>query len=125
MHCFGHIHEGWGAKLVTWRNPTTETPSHFIDIDNEKSVLVDELSGLWPSKFDTPEWEEQKVSKRNHFQKERCYATSHCAGDAIALEHGAQTMFVNAANKNGQEYLTQLPWLVEIELPRAPEHHNS
>ncbi|PGH06345.1 hypothetical protein AJ80_08179 [Polytolypa hystricis UAMH7299] len=22
LHCFGHIHEGWGAKLITWRDET-------------------------------------------------------------------------------------------------------
>jgi predicted phosphodiesterase len=29
MHCFGHIHEGWGAKLVTWRQPISTEPSHL------------------------------------------------------------------------------------------------
>ena len=45
LHCFGHIHEGWGAKLVTWRapHPTSETPSHFTEIDNGRSTVV----GIW------------------------------------------------------------------------------
>ncbi|KAI0133555.1 hypothetical protein BJ170DRAFT_606663 [Xylariales sp. AK1849] len=34
LHCFGHIHEGWGSKLVTWRDKISERPSHFTDIDN-------------------------------------------------------------------------------------------
>lgn len=40
MHCFGHIHESWGAKLVTRR------PSHLTDIDNGNSILIDRLSNF-------------------------------------------------------------------------------
>jgi hypothetical protein len=34
VHCFGHIHEYWGAKLVKWRPELSDEPSHFTDIDN-------------------------------------------------------------------------------------------
>lgn len=27
LHCFGHLHEGWGARLVTWRPDPSATPS--------------------------------------------------------------------------------------------------
>lgn len=27
MHCFGHIHEGWGARLVTWKEGISQ-PTH-------------------------------------------------------------------------------------------------
>ena len=50
LHCFGHIHEGWGAKLVTWRSEVSESPTHFADIDNEKSTIIEKLSGLMESK---------------------------------------------------------------------------
>ncbi len=119
LRCFGHIHEGWGAKMVTWRDQVTETPSHFTDIDNERSVVVDKLSGFRQSKFDSPESKEQRARKTEHYRRERCYATSHCAGDAYPLEFGKQTLFVNAAIQGTEESPRQLPWLVEIELPRA------
>ena len=41
VHCFGHIHEGWGAKMVTWRETLAEKPSHLTDIDNNKSFIVE------------------------------------------------------------------------------------
>lgn len=44
LHCFGHIHEGWGARLVTWRE--AENPSHFTAIDNDRSVVIRKLAGL-------------------------------------------------------------------------------
>ena len=40
LHCFGHIHEGWGAKMVTWRKRLTENPSRSTDIDNDRSTII-------------------------------------------------------------------------------------
>lgn len=108
LHCFGHIHEGWGAKLITWRDEVSESPSHFADIDNERSVLVEKLSGLKKLQLDTThQW---------------CYSTSHCSGDENPIDHGQQTLFVNASIMgNDEDYPVQLPWLVEIELRKAAE----
>ena len=119
LHCFGHIHEGWGAKLVTWRDQLTETPSHFTDIDNERSVTVEKLSGFRQSKFDTTEAKRQIKEKGEHFRRERCYTTTHCPGDANPLEFGVQTLFVNAAIQSTDGHPLQIPWLVDLELSRA------
>ena len=53
MHCFGHIHEGWGAKLVTWRDNIDDEPSHFTSIDNDNSSVIENLAGITARKFDT------------------------------------------------------------------------
>ncbi|KIW63474.1 hypothetical protein, variant 3 [Phialophora macrospora] len=39
IHCFGHIHEGWGAKVVTWKDSGMDEPSIFTAIDNETPQL--------------------------------------------------------------------------------------
>ncbi|KAL8718189.1 MAG: hypothetical protein Q9225_004651 [Loekoesia sp. 1 TL-2023] len=120
MHCFGHIHESWGAKLVAWRDQLTETPSHIRDIDNDKSVVLESLRALRPSKFDTPEIAQERLEKAERlYQRKGCYPTSHCSGDTNPLEFGTQTLFVNAAIEGTEEYPLQLPWLVNLELPRA------
>ena len=119
LHCFGHIHEGWGAKLVTWRDQLTETLLHFTDIDNERSVLVEKLSAFTLSKFDTIESKGQKMEEIEKYWRERCYTTSHCTGDANPLRFEKQTLFVNAAIQGTEEHPLQLPWLIELELPRA------
>lgn len=119
LHCFGHIHSGWGGKLITWRDQLSDTPSHFTDIDNDRSVIVEKLSSFRQSKFDSPESKVEKLKKREHYLRERCYATSHSTGDANSLEYGAQTLFINAAIEGNKEYPLQLPWLVELELPSA------
>ena len=53
MHCFGHIHEAWGAKVVGWRQTDIASPTHFTAIDNDRSTLVENLASLRTSKFDT------------------------------------------------------------------------
>lgn len=104
MHCFGHIHEGWGAKLVTWRETPSEKPSHLSDIDDEKTVSVEKLSSIRES-------DGQPSSK--------CFATRHCAGDPNHLQRGSQTLFVNASTQGAEDIPLQPPWLVELELPPA------
>jgi hypothetical protein len=103
MHCFGHIHEGWGAKLVSWRQKTSEKPSHLIDIDNGRSVLIDKLSTLTSKSLSV---------------------TSHCSGDSTQLEYGSQTLFVNASIEGAGDLPVQPPWLVKLELPLASELEN-
>lgn len=104
MHCFGHIHEQWGAKLVTWRKgDTVKEPSHFADVDHEKSVVIEKLATLERDMDDA---------------EEAFYHTSHCTGDEYPLVWEAQTLFVNAAVE-GIDGRDQPAWVVEIELPRA------
>ncbi|KAI3324009.1 ser/Thr protein phosphatase family protein [Xylariaceae sp. AK1471] len=118
LHCFGHIHEGWGAKLIAWKEPTTENPSHFTDIDNGRSVVIDKLSSIAETKFDTPDSRTNKRSKAEQYIQQGYRATSHCEGDKDSLEQGAHTLFVNAAMEGLTEILPrQPPWLVDIDLP--------
>ncbi|KAK3175329.1 hypothetical protein OEA41_002576 [Lepraria neglecta] len=119
VHCFGHIHEGWGARLVTWRDYYGEQPTHFTAIDNHRSPLVEKLAGLEPSRFDTQEDAEQKLKKLERYNQDRCCTTSHCVGDEYPLEHGKQTLFVNASISGSGDLPVQRPWLVDVELPRA------
>ncbi|PYH95788.1 ser/Thr protein phosphatase family protein [Aspergillus ellipticus CBS 707.79] len=100
MHCFGHIHEAWGAKLVTWQKTVSERPSHFTDIDNGKSEVLAKLSTL--SQGDETLF---------------CCATSHCSKDTTPVQRGLQTLFVNAAIEGTEDRPIQLPWLVDLDLP--------
>jgi len=114
MHCFGHIHEGWGAKLVTWRKSSGEKASHLTDIDNEQSVSIDKLSEF-----------KRRLGLHGESRVE-CSTTSHCLGDPHPLKWGLQTLFVNAAIESAPGDLddeslplTQPSWLVDLELPAA------
>ncbi|KAF3067374.1 Metallophosphoesterase MPPED2 [Daldinia childiae] len=120
LHCFGHIHEGWGAKLVTWRENISQVPSHFTDIDNERSTVIGKLSNIINSKFDTPEIMEEKSKKRAVLSHEGYIKTSHCTDDENPLKAGSQTLFVNAAIQGAtEEYPMHAPWLVDLEMPES------
>jgi Calcineurin-like phosphoesterase len=121
IHCFGHIHEGWGAKLVAWRPGVGELgePNHFNAIDNDRSVVIETLAGITPSRFDTPGDLREKQINVDRYSQERCCATSHCTGDEHPIRKGEYTLFVNAALEGDGGLLTQKPFLVEIELAKA------
>jgi hypothetical protein len=120
VHCFGHIHEGWGAKLVAWRGDDAgETPSHFSEIDNGASVLVESLATLKPGKWDTPQAAQDKRKERLKLLEQGFRGTSHCSDDEHPLIQGKHTLFVNAALQALDEEGAQLPWVVDIDLPSA------
>jgi hypothetical protein len=98
MHCFGHIHEEWGAKLVAWRQKVSQKPSYLTDIDNGSSVLVGKLSTVGSKSLS---------------------ATSHCSGDQNPLTYGSHTLFVNASIEGAGDLPIQPPWLVDLELRPA------
>lgn len=121
MHCFGHIHEAWGAKVVGWR-PTdidnTESgfgsalPTHFTAIDNNRSNLIESLPSLRVGKFDTPDSAAEKAARRQRYDDQgSCTVTQ-------SLEK-YQTLFVNAAIEGPAEGAQQHPWVVELDLPAS------
>ncbi|KAL3464554.1 Metallo-dependent phosphatase-like protein [Aspergillus heterothallicus] len=99
MHCYGHIHEGWGAKLVTWRRKVSEKPSHLTDIDNGNSTVISRLSQLTAGT--------------------EIMQTSHCDKNPTPLKRGARTLFVNAAIEDKDKRPSHPAWLVDIDLPLA------
>ncbi|KAF4341303.1 metallophosphoesterase domain protein [Fusarium beomiforme] len=114
LHCFGHVHNGWGAKVVSWRPQISDKPSHFSDIDNAKSMVIESLLHLKGTKWETTEDKEKRKANLSRYMSQRCCFTSHCAGDERPLAQG-ETLFVNASLM-GDEGLTHHPWLVDIEL---------
>ncbi|GAW23303.1 hypothetical protein ANO14919_128590 [Xylariales sp. No.14919] len=106
LHCFGHIHEGWGARLVSWRDPLSQNPSHFTDIDNHRSTMIETLSTF---RAKSREWTEREGG---------CVKTKHGSRDILPICPGRQTLFVNAAVEDLCGQSPHLPWLVELELPR-------
>ncbi|ROT38207.1 hypothetical protein SODALDRAFT_333980 [Sodiomyces alkalinus F11] len=131
LHCFGHIHEGWGARMVTWREGSQGTtianhnedaarwPSHFTHIDNDKSVTIGSLTGIQAGKWDTEADKEEKRQRLKRYRDQQACFTSHCSGDGLPLQAGKQTVFVNAAIQGESDEGIQLPWVVDVELPRA------
>lgn len=117
LHCFGHIHPGWGAKLVAWRDQPSETPSHFTDIDNNQSVVIEKLANLRRGKFDE---EDVAVEKSKRLESYRGQGFRSASSSPRPIK-GRQTMFVNAAVEGSEEIPVQPPIVVDIDLPRLAE----
>lgn len=117
LHCFGHIHAGWGAHLVTWRGnkPTCDQPTHFTEIDNERSSVLERLSGIKEANFDD---EEVKRGKRERLAKMR--EQGYCQLQLERpIQRGQQTLFVNASIEGDEDMPTQSPFSVTLELPKT------
>ena len=119
IHCFGHIHQGWGARLVRWKDDTGETPNHFPAIDNDKSFLIERFASLKPSQLETREDAQQRDERLERYKRDKCCTASFCEDDVHPLEYGRETLFINAAIPGCNDTSLQRPWLVDIELPRA------
>lgn len=114
VHCFGHIHEAWGARLVTWQPVLSDWPTHFHDIDNEASELIEKRSTLQAYAHDKPHQTARKLAKRQSAIAHGYYEIND------HINHKDQTLFVNAAIQDVEEDETQVPWLVSVDLPRNP-----
>ena len=128
MHCFGHIHEGWGAKMVAWRDHAGgEEASHLTHVDNDESAVIEQLSSLKAGKFDSIEDIKHKEQKAENYARQRyCTASQLQERPEGEISGPATTLFVNASIKGGgddddDEDSIHHPWLVEIDLPSAGE----
>lgn len=115
IHCFGHVHEGWGAKVVTWRSQISNNPSHFTSIDNDRSTNIETLSSINGSRFESPGQKETREKRIAEHNLRGYYQVSSSTDYTLSLGNG-KTLFVNASIK-GHGNLVQLPWVVDIQLP--------
>ncbi|KAL7969016.1 Metallo-dependent phosphatase-like protein [Trichoderma sp. SZMC 28014] len=93
IHCFGHVHEGWGAK----------------------STNIETLLSLRGSRFESPEEKEKRERRVADYNLRGYCQVSPSIDDTLSLGNG-KTLFINAATQ-GHGDLDQLPWVVDIQLP--------
>jgi hypothetical protein len=88
VHCFGHVHAGYGAELVRWTEENGDLPK-----DDDVDDGIEEVRNINGDIGDGVR---------------RLVVTEEGSGRK-------ETLFVNAALL-GQEMLEKMPWLVEMEL---------
>jgi Icc-related predicted phosphoesterase len=90
MHCFGHVHGGYGAQRIDWGKSTVSNlhalPKEFVGRNQAKAKGYAEISS--PSMDN--------------------------------LRKGKQTLALNAAILDGNGEPTNYPWLVTLSLPVRP-----
>ncbi|KAI9666957.1 MAG: hypothetical protein M1831_001462 [Alyxoria varia] len=99
LHCFGHIHEGWGAQVLEW------------DADGAKGEEEVKCK-------DVP------VDMKKAAENSAAFFDGTTAGKGkgkISLSLGERTLLVNAAVMDGGYKPTQAPWLVDLDLPVKPQ----
>lgn len=90
IHCFGHIHEGYGAEVVTWKPDTSEGNGN----DTSTSTIDSHKCG--------------RPLVKQYPKPAEC-----------AIAYGQESLMVNAAIMSGKNDPDNAPWLVNIELPGA------
>lgn len=122
MHCFGHCHRGWAAKLTAWHDVDVVgglEASHFNSINNDESVMIESLATLMPRNFDGREPLADKERRLELHRSRGCRISRHGACDIEPLRRGEHTLFVNAAVMGAGDDDFYLPWMVELDLPAA------
>jgi hypothetical protein len=98
LHCFGHIHEGWGAQKIEWKDG-------------------DELNVKKPTEHikstDPVEVNDQRM------KEERAAYIDISSGGDDAITFGRETLMVNASIMSLTYRPVQGPWLVDIDLEKA------
>lgn len=110
VHCFGHIHEGWGAERIKWHGQADEVASSLTS--NKGRKMKD-----WQT-------EVSKEIKAESFD-DTAAITQHCASlnltnnSGNAIKRGHETVAVNAAIMNVQNDPVNAPWLLDLALPKS------
>jgi len=94
LHCFGHIHEGWGAERVKWKEG-------------------EELDVQWEKHVETAEWIEIDDEKMT---EARAAILDVSTESDRPLERGKETLMVNASIMTHTYKPWQGPWVVDLDL---------
>lgn len=110
LHCFGHIHEGWGAERITWTSAADEVATKPASIEEWKQ-------GAWRASMG------ETIPAGGRIYPDLEMATKNHAAvvDGVALKRGEDTLLINAAIMDVRYVPRNAPWLVELDLPKRPE----
>jgi hypothetical protein len=122
IHCFGHIHEAWGAYLAHWQAPSNDYDITAKSvIDTGKSKVIKKLPGLRPTPHtDNEASTRAKIQHLKQLTKDRAINVDISEGEH-QVHQGEQTLFVNAAIMSIRYRPVQSPWLIDLDLPETAE----
>jgi hypothetical protein len=122
IHCFGHIHEAWGAERVSWSDKT----------ENSNSSNSSSSSKLWKKQKKKAEtiqqwkdhgWEShvKSVEEINchgeHVMQRRAVFVDASEEGGRELKRGEQTLMLNAAIMDKDNNPVHAPFLIHLDLP--------
>ncbi|KAF3072923.1 Metallophosphoesterase domain-containing protein 1 [Trichoderma lentiforme] len=136
IHCFGHIHEAWGAHLIRWKadadipgvkeedaqqqqtagSQPIISPATAADWENSRLIYT-----LTPPPISIPT-NDSVVGREDQnlleLSKDRGCYLDLTEGENM-LKQGEETLFVNASIMSIRYRPSQMPWVIDIDLPRT------
>jgi hypothetical protein len=112
LHCFGHIHEAWGAERVIWKDDSAvdATTANLCPL-GERSELLGHLPQPSDPKEIQHPWLQSVVDARAAYVDVSNTSTK-------PLKVGFETLLVNSSIMTLKYKPDQAGWLVDLELPR-------
>ncbi|KAF2659370.1 ser/Thr protein phosphatase family protein-like protein [Lophiostoma macrostomum CBS 122681] len=105
LHCFGHIHEGWGAERVGW--PTNSNPDLDINLDTDLKPNSPQISHRTRVPVDA-----------SALARDRAAYVDISSRGPRPLVRGSETLMVNASVMDAQYRPGQGAWVVDLDLER-------
>ncbi|KAI9655443.1 MAG: hypothetical protein M1831_004858 [Alyxoria varia] len=113
LHCFGHVHAGWGHARVAWKRQMSREERR-----RQNDFLFEEEEGY--NGYDEDEEDDALVLPKEFVGANSCKKQGFAKPKALHAERkGKETLIVNAAIGNDENSPVNAPWVVEISLPRT------
>jgi hypothetical protein len=97
LHCFGHIHEGWGAQRMTWKE------GEDLDVTTQDHLENSEVT---------------QVNMEDNVER-RTVRLDVSSEGATPVNFGKETLMVNASIMTVAYKPWNSPWLVDMDLEQA------
>jgi hypothetical protein len=112
IHCFGHIHEAWGAERVVWKARAAENEGQAA-LERGKVGEVAEVQGsLEPQLGSTI----QRPDDEDVIRRGAAYVDVSQSSPA-PLRTGEETLLINSSIMSSRYTPINAGWLVDLELP--------
>ncbi|OAQ96395.1 hypothetical protein LLEC1_04246 [Akanthomyces lecanii] len=123
VHCFGHIHEAWGAYLARWNadTPGTEkrrtTVAEAVDAAASRSIV--RLQDVKPMTVLDPPATEEQARQLMEWSRQMGVHINLEEARGEACHDGEHTLFLNAAIEGHRQQPSQLPFIIDMLLDKA------
>lgn len=114
LHCFGHIHEGWGAQRIGW-----SAEAETLSTSAKQTIEQWGNGGGWRAGVadNGKAISSIPADDLTMNQKHAAFADISATGEQT-LRRGQETLLVNAAIMDVKYKPVNAPWVIDMDLPR-------
>lgn len=120
LHCFGHIHESWGAVVKRWDDDDGTPVGRWKGVQGDDNDDRGNFMGKNPNmNYQAPtkiqQGEGEILLDPGTYESQKLRKSAYL--DATGVEVGEETVFVNASVMSLGYKPLNAPWVVDVELP--------